>query len=286
MAMFEKIVVGYDQSDGSRDALALGAEVAVRFGAELTVGTSVPAPTGTNFAPSLPADAYTNLAEQAKVAALEAAEPLGAGAAISEAYSPAIGLEQIVESEGADLVVLGCAGATPGRVRAGHKARQLMSGGEASVLLAPVGYASGGSIDRVGVAVNGTPESDRAIDVAAAFARTSLKVISVATDFAEYWGHWTAGTVMSDLAEASREAAQGILDDAVDKVPEGTTAEPVLLEGDAIMELRAALNGDLDLLCLGSRSYGPVRRVLLGSTSTGVVADAGCAVLVVPRTDS
>ncbi len=286
MAVFEKIVVGYDQSDGSRDALALGAELASRFGAELTVGTCVPAPMGGSFAPSLPADAYTNLTEQAKVAALEAAEPLGAGISIGEASSPAIGLEQIVESEGADLVVIGCAGAEAGQVRAGHKARQLMGGGVAAVLLAPVGYASVGSIDRVGVAVNGTPESDQAIGAASGFGAASLKVISVATDFAEYWGHWTAGTVMGDLAEASREAALGILDDAVGKVPEGTTAEPVLLEGDAIMELRAASDGDLDLLCLGSRSYGPVRRVLLGSTSTGVVADAGCAVLVVPRTDS
>jgi nucleotide-binding universal stress UspA family protein len=60
----------------------------------------------------------------------------------------------------------------------------------------------------------------------------------------------------------------------------------VLREGDAIMELRAVSEDAIDLLCLGSRSYGPVRRVLLGSTSTGVVGDAGCAVLVVPRTDS
>jgi nucleotide-binding universal stress UspA family protein len=285
--MFEKIVVGYDQSDGSRDALALASEVASKFGSALTVGTTVPAPMGGNFAPALTADAYTNLAEQAAVAAREAAEPLGAGAAVSEASSPAIGLEQIAASEGADLVVIGCAKADPGHVRAGHKARQLMSGGEASVLLAPVGYASGGSIDRVGVAVNGTPESDRAIGAAAAFADGGpVEVISVATDFAEYWGHWTAGTVITDLAEASREAAQAILDDAVAKVPQGTGSEPVLREGDAIMELRAVSEGAIDLLCLGSRSYGPVRRVLLGSTSTGVVGDAGCAVLVVPRTDS
>ncbi len=285
--MFEKIVVGYDQSDGSRDALALAADVASRFGSEITVGTTVPAPMGGNFAPALTADAYTNLAEQARVAAREAAGALGAGAAVSEASSPAIGLEQIASAEGADLVVIGCARAEAGHVRAGHKARQLMSGGEASVLLAPVGYASGGSIDSVGVAVNGTPESDRAIDAAAAFSGEGpLTVLSVATDFAEYWGHWTAGTVISDLAEASREAAQAILEDALEKVPDGTASEGVLLEGDAIMELRSASEGGIDLLCLGSRSYGPVRRVLLGSTSTGVVADAGCAVLVVPRTDA
>lgn len=285
--MFEKIVVGYDQSVGSRDALALAGEVGSKFGAGLTVATTVPAPVGGSFAPALPADAYTNLTEQAEVAAREAAESLGATVVVREASSPAAGLEQVVEDEGADLVVLGCARTDPGRVRAGHKARQLMGGGEASVLLAPVGYADGGSIERVGVAVNGTPESDRAIGVAAAFAGDGpLDVITVATDFAEYWGHWTAGTVMADLADASRESAQKALDDAVAKVPKGTMPRPVMVEGDAVVQLRKASDGDLDLLCLGSRSYGPVRRVLLGSTSSEVVADAGCAVLVVPRTDS
>jgi nucleotide-binding universal stress UspA family protein len=39
----------------------------------------------------------------------------------------------------------------------------------------------------------------------------------------------------------------------------------------------------LDLLVLGSRGRGPMRRLLLGSTSEHVVRDAGCAVLVVPR---
>lgn len=285
--MFGKILVGYDQSDGSRDALALAADVSARFGSGLTVGTSVPTPMGGNFAPSLPADAFTNLTSQAAAAAREVADPLGASAVVGEAASPARGLEQIARDEGADLIVIGCARTGPGRVRAGHKARQLMSGGEASVLLAPVGYADGGSLEAVGVAINGTPESDRAIEVAAAFAgEGTLKVISVATDFAEYWGHWTAGTVLSDLAEASRDAAQGALDDAVAKVPAGTVPEPELYEGDAVTRLREASDEGLDLLCLGSRSYGPIRRVLLGSTSSEVVADAGCAVLVVPRTDS
>jgi nucleotide-binding universal stress UspA family protein len=37
------------------------------------------------------------------------------------------------------------------------------------------------------------------------------------------------------------------------------------------------------LLVLGSRGYGPVARVLLGSVSRRVVADAPCPVLVVAR---
>jgi hypothetical protein len=37
------------------------------------------------------------------------------------------------------------------------------------------------------------------------------------------------------------------------------------------------------LLVLGSRGYGPVRRVLLGSVSGELVRGAACPVLVVPR---
>jgi nucleotide-binding universal stress UspA family protein len=40
---------------------------------------------------------------------------------------------------------------------------------------------------------------------------------------------------------------------------------------------------DLDLLVVGSRGWGPVRRLLLGSTSEQVVRDAPSSVLVVPR---
>lgn len=40
---------------------------------------------------------------------------------------------------------------------------------------------------------------------------------------------------------------------------------------------------DVDLLVLGSRSYGPLERVLLGSVSRAVVNNAHCPVLVVPR---
>ncbi len=50
---------------------------------------------------------------------------------------------------------------------------------------------------------------------------------------------------------------------------------------ETLVERSAAL----DLLVLGSRGLGPVRRLLLGSTSERVVRDAGCAVLIVPRGD-
>jgi hypothetical protein len=37
------------------------------------------------------------------------------------------------------------------------------------------------------------------------------------------------------------------------------------------------------MLVCGSRGYGPVRAVLLGAVSRRIVAEAQCAVIVVPR---
>ena len=45
----------------------------------------------------------------------------------------------------------------------------------------------------------------------------------------------------------------------------------------------AAASGDLDLLVCGSRGYGPVRRVLLGSVSRRLSHEARCPLIVLPR---
>lgn len=286
--MFERIVIGFDQSDGSRDALALGTALAERFGSRITIATVVPSPIGGGFVPALPADAYTTVREEAEASATRAAADVGGAAVVVESLSPARGLEEVVEQTDADLLVLGCGKDQPGEVHAGHKARQMLQGGKAAVLLAPVGLASGdGSLSNVAVAVDGSRESDEALRVAVGLAGEGpLQVISVATDFAEYWGHWGATYAMSELSEASREAARNVLEAAAGRLPEDLAHEKVLLEGDAAVELRRHAGEGIDLLCLGSRSFGPLLRVLLGSVSSEVISGAGCAVLVVPRPDA
>jgi nucleotide-binding universal stress UspA family protein len=60
--------------------------------------------------------------------------------------------------------------------------------------------------------------------------------------------------------------------------------ETVMLVGDPARVLEREAGEGLDLLVLGSRGYGPVRRVLLGGVSESVVRRSPCPVLVVPRT--
>ena len=63
----------------------------------------------------------------------------------------------------------------------------------------------------------------------------------------------------------------------------GAPADYVELAGDPAAALAAA-SGDLDLLLVGSRSYGPLGAVLLGAVTRRLVHAAQCPLMVVPRT--
>jgi nucleotide-binding universal stress UspA family protein len=45
----------------------------------------------------------------------------------------------------------------------------------------------------------------------------------------------------------------------------------------------AAFGDEVDILVVGSRGYGPVRRLVLGSTSDYLERHARCSLLVLPR---
>ena len=59
------------------------------------------------------------------------------------------------------------------------------------------------------------------------------------------------------------------------------------VEGRAVYGLTgeelAAFGDDVDLLVVGSRSYGPCERLVLGSTSDYLERHARCSLLVLPR---
>jgi nucleotide-binding universal stress UspA family protein len=104
----------------------------------------------------------------------------------------------------------------------------------------------------VGVGFDGSPESLHAREIADAVARSAgARLIPL--------------TVVRD-GNGGPAGGDGV---------EALTGKPA----QALSE-RAA---DLDLLVVGSRGWGPVRRLLLGSTSEQVVRDAPSSVLVVPR---
>ena len=283
--MFRRVVAGFDGTDGGRDAVAMASELAERFGASLTVASVVPEPYARKVIPALPSDALIWMTDEARASAEAIAAETGAEVEIRSSLSPARGLHQVVTDTGADLLVIGSTGGQPGRVKGGHIARSLMSGGPCTVAIAPLGWREGNRrLDRVGVAIAGSPESEEALRLGIGLAAGgTLRTIAVATPLDSALGKLVM-LGSKELTEISKEIAKNHLDEAVSLMPdESTVAERRIPEGDAASELRRESDEGLDLLLLGSRSYGPVRRVLLGSVTSDLVGDAGCALMVSPR---
>ena len=94
---------------------------------------------------------------------------------------------------------------------------------------------------------------------------------------------WTAFPRWAHDATAAgrgpRPAASAALDALVAALGPNVSGE--LLEGEPAHELARA-GRELDLLVCGSRSDGPLTRLLLGSTSEALVREAPCPVMVLP----
>ena len=93
---------------------------------------------------------------------------------------------------------------------------------------------------------------------------------------------YTGGLGYNSLADALRESATTTLERATTAAGEDLRIERTAFEGHAADELVRA-SADLDLLVVGSRGFGPLRRIVPGSTGAKVLRAAQCPVLVLPR---
>jgi nucleotide-binding universal stress UspA family protein len=276
-----KILVGYDGSDHAKDALALGRALAATTDAALVVA-GVFAWNPLKLAREDELDEHeVELAREVERAAAE----VGAQAEAFPEDSPARGLHGLAEEIGADLIVVGSSHrAGLGRVLAGSVARGLLQGAPSAVAVAPSGFRDRTAEPRsIGVGVDGSPESLLALELAVELARRSggsVQALAALDPVAGVaWGY-----AYSDFEQALRERLQRVLDDALAGIPAELSAQGRLLEDSPAAALvRAAEEEGLDLLCVGSRGYGPLRRVLLGSISAELVETAPCPVVVTPR---
>jgi nucleotide-binding universal stress UspA family protein len=241
--IYPKVVVGYLENERGEDARVLAERIAERDGGDLKV-------------------------------------------VHVEKGSPADALQALAESGEADLIVLGSTHhAHVGSVSPGSVAEHLLHGARCRLVIAPKGYGDADhSQDRLRVAAvgfDGMAESFAALDEAARLATKfggSLRVIGVATPVPAMG----AGAAQAAGAEAGPDF-QTQLNNAVAELPADLRALPVFERGDPVEKLLQAADMGVDLLVLGSRGFGPVMRLLIGSVSSRVIREAPCPVLVVPR---
>lgn len=276
-----RLLAGFDGSDGGRDALELARTIAVPAEASVLVVAVIP------YGP-LPVDfreLESDAAEEAEPLLEEAREQLQGLEVETRGFgggSPAGVMTDLSEREGVDLIVVGSPHrGTIGRALIGSVAESLLHGAPCAAVVAPRGYAAERHrpFRRIAVAYDGTPEAKAALRRAEAIAKltdATLQVLTVVAPPVAMPG--VVGYAPIDPPDPDR-----ILNEAVKSVDPELAATARRLDGSPAPTLANACEDGVDLLVAGSRRYGPVMRVLLGSVSTQLIREAPCPVLVVPR---
>ncbi len=276
--MYGKIVAGYDESEEGRDALALAALVAEATGGVLLIGY---------VSPHQPRW-YGNERNYRRALRDEVASILHPAAASMPASvrvettslaasSPSRGLHDLAEDEGAGLLVLGSTHRGPvGRVLLGSVGELLLMAAPCAVAVAPRRFAarSSRSIGVVGAGFDGSAESEQALASAHALAGASgarLRAIAVADS--RHFPRASSSRPAGSRGKAEHAELERQLDEALSRLD--PQAERLVLSGQPDQALAAA-GAEIDLLVVGSRGYGPIRRALLGSVSAKLMRSAPC----------
>lgn len=281
------IVIGYDGSPHSEDGLALGEVLAGALEARPLIVTVVPYPDHL-----IPADERETIAGDWAAPALKLAtdrlralEPRAVALADD---SPAHALNELAETKRPLLIAIGSTHRSPlGRVFLGDVGEGLLSGAPCAIAVAPRGYADRDDhrLQRIGVAINGSAESSTAFQTALSMAKrldATLTVIAVAEPPRYGYGASLAILTASEYESAEHKHATEVLAEAEGRAGPDVTLIRLLRSGPPEQELAAA-GEQLDLLVLGSRGYGPLRRTLMGGVSAKLMRLAPCPTLVLPR---
>jgi nucleotide-binding universal stress UspA family protein len=284
--VFSTIVVGVDGREGGRDALALGARLRAVFGADLIAVSAYPYDFFVSRGPSPDVESIMHANANDMVAGELERAGVKARAVVVPDGSPARALHEAAQRHEGSVIVVGSHQRGPiGRVLAGDVTLGTLHGAQCPVVVAPRRYAEQAKhLETIGVGYDGSPEAHAAAHLArdlAAAAGARLRVVSVLEPPTPRGGTLTYDPDWAEHAEIVREDAQRQLDALLEELGEIAGGEVVV--GEPANELAYAAN-DFDLLVTGARGYGPLRRVMLGSTSSKLVHRAPCPVLVLTRT--
>lgn len=277
--MFSNVMVAVDGGFGGRDAVALATRL-VGEGGAITLAHVHPGEGFASHASNLEFDAVERQDSQSLLEQERASAGGEAQLASIAASTVGEGLHLLAENHHADLLVIGShRHSRSGRVRVRDDTRAALNGASCPVAVAPWAYArSGDGIAVVGVAYDGSSDSEAALTAARELTATrdaairALTVVPIPDPY-EHPQPTTAG----ESPDADLDAAQARLD-----ALEGVEGRAVY--GVAAEEL-AAFGAEVDLLVIGSRGFGPIKRLIFGSTSDELSRTARCPLLVLARSE-
>jgi nucleotide-binding universal stress UspA family protein len=279
--MPEPIIAAVDPRRADRAPAALGGLLSRLTGAPILLAATYPLDPAVDslypeYARSLRLDAERALRRVA--ADLDAAT-----VALPAGGSPAQALHDLAEREHASLLVIGSSRRGQlGRVMPGAVTDRLLHGAPCPVAVAPAGFGASVAPRLIGVAFTDTPDGRAALDAARALAAQAdarVHVFVVAEPLDWLVSGTLDGVALADADRARRRRADDALAVALEAIGPERSAGGRILSGRPAPALAAA-SGDVDLLVCGSRGYGPVRTLVLGSTSHALVRAAACPVLV------
>jgi nucleotide-binding universal stress UspA family protein len=285
------VVVGYDGGPGAADALRLGVGWASELGSPAIVVTVYPGPApispgrvDAEWVADRRAEAEHLLDEARRLAATNEVEvrALGSGSASH-------GLQDVAEELEASLIVLGSPERPQPPLLTATTGDRVIAGAPCPVSIPPNGWRDrpARELRRIGVAFVPTPDGREALRTAAVFARrvnAQLHVVTVVAEEAEVMSYRIGQDAEQRYVSAAQEEFQRSIEDAIAELaPDLTASGEVLVGGDVVKTFAGLRDTSFDALFMGSRGYGPIRRVLLGGVSARLMRQLDVPAVVVPR---
>jgi nucleotide-binding universal stress UspA family protein len=282
MAKYRKILVAFDGSESSTNALLQGFKLAVEEKSWITVATVVPSYEG-----DLDLTAVGNIHRAlrrpgeeilSKAAALAKKE----GALIRTVLEEGdiyVRLVDLAEAENCGVIVMGRRGTSPlGQALIGSVTARVIGHSQRDVLVVPEGTAIGWK--KILIATDGSRYSDLATDKAIDFAASyggSVSAVSVVDVPAEFYAE--APNVVEKLIGNAKVFVASVKEKAEKRVVPAST---FVGEGDAYAVIaRISHEENVDMIVMGSHGKTGLKRLLMGSVTEKVIGHSPCPGLVV-----
>jgi nucleotide-binding universal stress UspA family protein len=282
-----RIAAGVDGFPEGRDAAALGHLLAQATGADLML-------VGVHSAALLPAPPELSYRSQRREAQrilseVRRSDAPGSRTATASDFSVPRALLRVVRRHHCDLLVVGSTPEGPeGRVQIGNRTRQLLGQFKCALAVAPRGlHADPPRLRRIGVGYDGGPEADAALALAASIALCAGAEVRLQTVVDDRQPPFASSVLGGNLAAEWDEVIKDEMNQSREQAAAaarqtGIQVEVAVARGrpsDALLKLSEMV----DLLIIGSRRWGPTKRLLFGSTGEALMHGASCPVLAIPR---